>query len=469
MPLRRATLSRNLNAVLAGAAEYTTAGSTTFTVPAGVYEISAVCVGGGGGAGQNAGSRSSGGGGGLAYLPSIPVTPGESLTVVVGAGGAGTTSGTANAGGESYLARSTTKLVHASGGGAGYVSGTTSGGTNLVGLGGSGGSSNIHGGDGAGGGGAGGYSGNGGDGGGFSYPAVAGSGGGGGGGAHKGGGYGSGGGGGVGMSGAGSNGAAGVDTVSAQGGAGGSGGSAGGSTATSPGGAGGTYGGGGGAGFGGGGTAGGSGGGGCVRITWGTNNAYPNPKAYIKDVASAGTSSVTLPTHVTGDLIVIFTFRDGNTTQPTLPAGFTAISNAVGANSCSATLGYKVAASGSETSGTWTNAHAIMAVVIGGQNASPIGGSGVGGGASVTVTYPTLTMSDASGNSVVLGFSGHRSVDTNLETPPPGMLRVGTFVNATCELACHVTNGGVTSFAAVAVKVNGTSAGWRAHSVEIKK
>lgn len=110
-----------------------------------------------------------------------------------------------------------------------------------------------------------------------------------------------------------------------------------------------------------------------------------------------------------------------------------------------------------------------MAVVIAGQNASPIGGSGVGGGASVTVTYPTLTMSDASGNSVVLAFSGHRSVDTALEIPPINMLRVGSFVNATCEIVCHVTEGGVTSFASRAVKVNGTSLGWRAHSVEIKK
>jgi len=471
MLLRRTTLSRKVDAAFGGVTKFMTPGSTTFTVPAGVTEISAVCVGGGGGGGgvefSSATSSSGGGGGATAYVSSIPVSPGESLTVVVGAAGAAEVNG-----GASYVRRASTDLVCANGGSAGgrVTSGTApggAGGTVAVGTGGSGGaggSSHLPSGPGGGGGG-GGYSGVGGDGGASSAGLNGGGGGGGGGGSVFS--SGAGGGGGVGVGGAGSNGSGGLDSMYSQGGGGGSGGTAGVGSDTLRGDDGGLYGGGGGGGvtsF-----AGGAGGGGAVSIRWGTNNKFPIPLAYVKGVASAGATSVTLPTHVTGDLIIVFAYRDGNTTQPTLPAGFTAISNASGANTNSATLGYKIAASGSETSGTWTNANAIMAVVIGGANAAPIGGSGVGSTANATVTYPTLTMSDASGNSVVLCFCGHRSVNTTLETPPIGMLRVASFTNATCELACHVTEGGVTAFASRGVLVGGTASGWRAHSVEIKK
>jgi len=477
MLLRRAfnPTPKPITVVFGGVTEYTTPGSTTFTVPASVYEISGVCVGGGGsGAGGVASSENIGGGGGAtAYQASMSVTPGESLDVVVGSGGASSGSSGSNNGGDTSISRSGTALLKAGGGSGGLTASATTdeaaGGAVIVGSGGNGGPSKANpftlSNDAVGGGGAGGYSGSGGTGWAASPP-TSGEGGGGGGGGNswsKGGG----GGGGVGIKGSGSNGSAGSNSPGAEGGGGGSLGGAGSNASSPTGSSGGAYGGGGGGGFGN--SLSGAGGSGAAAIRWGTNNQYPIPKAYIKGAASAGATSVTLPTHVTGDLIIVFAYRDGNTTQPTLPAGFTAISNAAGANTNSATLGYKVAASGSETSGTWTNASAIMAVVIAGQNASPIGGSGVGGTATATVTYPTLTMSDTSGNSVVLCFSGHRSVNTALEKPPIGMLRVGTFVNATCELACHVTDGGVTSFSAKNVSVGGTASGWIAHSVEIKK
>ena len=61
----------------AGQQEFTTPGSTTFTVPAGVSSISAVAVGGGGGAnacpGNSNYSGAGGGGGGLSYATSIVV------------------------------------------------------------------------------------------------------------------------------------------------------------------------------------------------------------------------------------------------------------------------------------------------------------------------------------------------------------------------------------------------------------
>ena len=171
---------------------YTTAGTYTFTVPAGVTQVSAVVVGGGGGGAGSDGDRNEGntggGGGGLAY-GTFTVTSGESLTVTVGGGGLTSSGGDGTAGGNSTIARGATVLLSGGGGLGGQErstaarAGGSSGGTERDG-GGSGGSSGsaTDNNSGSGGGGAGGYSGNGGNGGSNGGTGAAGSGGGGGGG-----------------------------------------------------------------------------------------------------------------------------------------------------------------------------------------------------------------------------------------------------------------------------------------------
>jgi hypothetical protein len=83
----------------------------SFTVPANVYQVSAVCVGAGGGGGGNSSTSftgaSAGGGGGLVY-GNISVSPGQTLDIVVGAGGAGGTNGGTNGsdGGDTYIYKS---------------------------------------------------------------------------------------------------------------------------------------------------------------------------------------------------------------------------------------------------------------------------------------------------------------------------------------------------------------------------
>lgn len=104
----------------AGQQNFLTAGTYNWTVPTGITSISAVLVGGGGpGLIGGTGNRSSGGGGGgLRYINNLPVTPGETITVVVGAGGthnggAAFSTYTSRA---SQLKRSTNVLVEATGG-----------------------------------------------------------------------------------------------------------------------------------------------------------------------------------------------------------------------------------------------------------------------------------------------------------------------------------------------------------------
>jgi hypothetical protein len=162
------------------------AGTYTWTAPPGVHFVSVVCIGGGEGGHFNSSFSLaySGGGGGCGWKNNIPVTPGQSYTVVVGGGGnAGYKSGAtyipANPGGNSYFINTGTVK-----GGGGGQAGAGQGGNYVGDGGGNGGSAGATtssvGSGGAGG--AGGYTGNGGNGGATNTAGTAGAGSGGGGG-----------------------------------------------------------------------------------------------------------------------------------------------------------------------------------------------------------------------------------------------------------------------------------------------
>ncbi|HYD66998.1 hypothetical protein [Azospirillum sp.] len=262
-----------------GSQTFTTPGTYTFTVPAGVTSLSAVAVGGGGGGNNSYGTG--GGGGGLRYVSNLAVIPGQQITLVVGSGGAPG----ANGGSSSLGSFITAYGGQCGGNGVGGLGGAGVGGTG-GGTGGQGGYSiNGAGAFAGGGGGAAGYTGNGGRGAGFGPSntasdgllATAGSGGGGAGGEFCGNGgpsnyFGSGGGG-VGLAGPGASGAIAGTYARGGGGGGGSGGANGamrdGAGANGSGGA---------CGGGGGGSTymstGGSGGAGGVALIWGPGAAF---------------------------------------------------------------------------------------------------------------------------------------------------------------------------------------------------
>ena len=200
-----------------GEAEYTTPGTYQWTCPAGITNVSAVCIGAGGG------DRSAGGGG-LGWKNNIPVVPGTSYTVEVGAGDPVLT------GGNSYFIDVNT----VSGEGGRNFANNSVGGSFVGDGGGEGGDGGnaVHG-DNGGGGGAGGYTGKGGGGGYYGSTAgTDGAGGGGGGGAGWTTGVAQGaGGGGTGIYGQGANGIGGNNQA---GGGGGSGGTDGASSNSSP-------------------------------------------------------------------------------------------------------------------------------------------------------------------------------------------------------------------------------------------
>lgn len=188
--------------------------------------------------------------------------------------------------------------------------------------------------------------------------------------------------------------------------------------------------------------------------------------------SSVAATSVTIPAHIAGDLIVIWAYRDGNTTPPTVPTAggtvptFTVIDNPTGANACSAVCAYAVAAGTTDTSGTWTNATGISVEVWRGQSSAPIGGhaqSGASVASGGNLAVPAITQQDTTGNSVLLAFAGWQTV-TAWSAAPTGYTQRSN-VSTECEA---LTKNSTTSDGTF--NVSGTasgSGGTRTQQVEI--
>jgi len=192
------------------------------------------------------------------------------------------------------------------------------------------------------------------------------------------------------------------------------------------------------------------------------------PISYIG--SATGTTSATLPSHEAGDLILAFAYRDGSTTVPTQPSGvnWSSVATANNGNTNSSRLGYKIAQSSSETTGTWTNATSVIfAVYRGVKQNTPLGVNAGTNGSSSTISFPALSLSVTNGSSWVVGFAGHRSTNVAIDTAPSNMINRNSVADATDEAAIHDTDGGVTSWSAETASVGGTSSGWSARTVEI--
>jgi len=115
-------------------ATYTSPGSYTFTVPAGVTSLNATIAGGSGGGGG--GGSSAGQTGGTSYqdIRTITVTPGETITIKVGDGGQGGRSGIPNCGsdGVTWFAVDGDVAQRRGQGGSGYASGAAGSGAGCV-------------------------------------------------------------------------------------------------------------------------------------------------------------------------------------------------------------------------------------------------------------------------------------------------------------------------------------------------
>lgn len=120
-------------------------------------------------------------------------------------------------------------------------------------------------------------------------------------------------------------------------------------------------------------------------------------------------NSLALPTHATGDLILIFAVApwENAITKPaaggTIPSWTTSFASGTGGEFYMH-IAWAVATASDRTSGTWTNGYGMQAAVLSGQDSiSPIGGRSTNWGYSQTAA-PALALSKTDGSSQVLQF-----------------------------------------------------------------
>lgn len=189
---------------------------------------------------------------------------------------------------------------------------------------------------------------------------------------------------------------------------------------------------------------------------------------FIASNQTAGTTAA-IPAHQTGDLLVVFAYRTGTNAQAALPAGWTNVHN-TGLNMNSIRVGYKVAASSGEVSGTWTSANHLHVSVFRGQSTSnPIGAVGtVQGGTGTTITLPTTTLQRQDYTSRVLSFLGHIDSDVNIAAAS-GMTSLSKQGSSGTQSQVAMTSGVVDRFESRTVSAGSNSDGWRAVTVEIRE
>lgn len=183
-------------------------------------------------------------------------------------------------------------------------------------------------------------------------------------------------------------------------------------------------------------------------------------------------TSITLPAHEVGDLIVLFAFRRADATNAivkpaaagTVPA-WVDIDNNAGANACISRSTYFVATATDHTSGTWTSAEGMAAIVLRGQAVSPIGGHAESGGTGTAAVAPAITMVKTDGSSILLHFHGTR-MNTTWAAAPAGYTRQAAFTTPFLGGVCLNTKDDTTSDGSVSQGAQ-TSSGYRGQTIEI--
>lgn len=163
------------------------------------------------------------------------------------------------------------------------------------------------------------------------------------------------------------------------------------------------------------------------RIYVGEDLAWSSGPPPIEFIAaqSAAANTLTMPDHETGDLFLGFAFNRTNTTIPTGVSGWKWGSEA--STSCAYLVACKVAASNSETFGTWTNATDVAVLVYRrsgpGAWVTPTWWSRAGSGSTLDYTElssygATMPLDPDNTTQFWARFSGHRSA-TNMTANTP--------------------------------------------------
>jgi hypothetical protein len=183
---------------------------------------------------------------------------------------------------------------------------------------------------------------------------------------------------------------------------------------------------------------------------------------------TAETTSIAFGAHQALDLILLFVYRDGSATAPTVVGGWNALFTAPTTNTQWANVYYKYAASSSEVSGTWTSASGLSYVIYRNALVQMLGNSYITSASSATVTWAALALRsiDTTAPPWVVGFSAHRSVNGSMLGAPTGLTNIGGLQGVNSDYGIH-EGAGITSFGGSAVASGETASGYIVAAVEI--
>jgi hypothetical protein len=173
----------------------------------------------------------------------------------------------------------------------------------------------------------------------------------------------------------------------------------------------------------------------------------------------ANGDTLTMPSHQEHDLLIAIIYRHDSTTAPTDASGWKLLTSS-SSNSNHIRVLCKVAANGSETFGTWTNATQVACVVYR-SDASLLlwtASTNSGGGTTTSVTYNTVTAREIHNSSAFfVGAVGLRLNDSDGDTAPSGMTNIVNIAGVSDgELAVHDTNAEVSNWSATTFTASGS-------------
>lgn len=142
-------------------------------------------------------------------------------------------------------------------------------------------------------------------------------------------------------------------------------------------------------------------------------------------------TSIALPAHSQGNCLVVIALKHASTTVPSLPAGWINVHNAT-ATQGSVRVGIIHAQNSSMTSGVWTNADALIALVLSDPGnfvvVEPVSTNSAGAATNIpfntdpiTGTFPTNILDTG-----VFAFHYNQSITNNVALAPTGMTNLLT-------------------------------------------
>lgn len=167
------------------------------------------------------------------------------------------------------------------------------------------------------------------------------------------------------------------------------------------------------------------------------------------------------------DIALYFAYRDGSATAAGLPEGFTNITT-TGVSSQNGRLCWRYVGTDFEATPSANATTSVLAFYRPKTNYTVTPGSFMPRTATTAiVVYRGLTDMNPNNLSWVVGFVGHRSINTAIATPPDGMINRFSVRDTVDEVAVHDTDGSVSSWSEKTITAGGTNSGWSTIVLEL--